>query len=959
MEKNKKILYLIFLVIIIALFFMLIISLKNETVDKIYRITFDNGQFYFTDIEPDGKVKEPIIQLKDNLKFIGWYNNNTLFNFDKLCHEDIYLTAYYLSEDGNIVDGYGNVNNKIAIPNTFYEEDKEKTNEEKYTIKFYYDDTKIEPFIVYQVHRGDKIDYVTVSEEENRDFKGWYVNDKLFNFNSEITNNITLYGKWEQLKYTVKFDSAGGNKISSQEIDYNNVPKNIIPTRNGYIFNGWLYKGNIYNFDYSFNKNVTLTASWIKTEQKSEYNTVKFIYNSSSINDNTIKVKPGTNVNEPVNPQRDGYTFEGWYLNQEQYNFNNKIESNISLYAKWKKIIYTLKFNNQGAKTETKDIKISYGESFPMVTPPKRSYTISLDYNSGGTNISSVKATYTFNGYYTNINGNGQKIYNSDGTSKKQYDSYSDTTLFAYWTDGNITLPTPSRDGYKFNGWYTSSTGGNKITSTTKYNKDMTIYAQWSLNENPTIPVINNNEKYYTVSFHSNGGTNISSIKVQEGSKIDSLPTPTKTHYIFDGWYTKNKIKYTTSTKINSDISLYANWIPTIKYSYNTNGKFFFINNPELLMDKFTTDVSGKALYRDEFSGNAEFYYEHIIHYGYSYYYAIKIYNPNQNPTTLSFSNCASDSSNKTDNPVTELLTQYYNECKINKSAITLSSNETAYIYINPNSSNYKYYVDKSTTKVPTSVTKVTGNIEGFIKMNSSDNLIFAVILFNDINKSANTTYDGNLTDVTTDNYGGKHANSQVFSGKLNTLNVTSLNFTYDIYDITPTGNLLVNYKDAANNNKTLDYWKTNIRGNVNTTAIGSDYAPLIVPVTNKSTITINPYPIGKEERNVYSINKTLLKGNPYNWANWAIHYDEKIKIYNHTNSTKVITYRISYSNCPDITTNRLGILYNDNIYTLGHNNNYKDFTVTIGANKSVTINPISTLTGFSCEYVTKKLILN
>lgn len=41
------------------------------------------------------------------------------------------------------------------------------------------------------------------------------------------------------------------------------------------------------------------------------------------------------------------------------------------------------------------------------------------------------------------------------------------------------TLPEPVRDGYKFLGWYTSPTGGDKVTSTTKVKGNMTLYSRW------------------------------------------------------------------------------------------------------------------------------------------------------------------------------------------------------------------------------------------------------------------------------------------------------------------------------------------------------------------------------------------------------------------------------------------------------------------------------------------------
>ena len=48
------------------------------------------------------------------------------------------------------------------------------------------------------------------------------------------------------------------------------------------------------------------------------------------------------------------------------------------------------------------------------------------------------------------------------------------------------SLPTPTRSGYTFNGWYTASSGGSKVSSNTTINGNTTIYAQWTKNSTPT-----------------------------------------------------------------------------------------------------------------------------------------------------------------------------------------------------------------------------------------------------------------------------------------------------------------------------------------------------------------------------------------------------------------------------------------------------------------------------------------
>ena len=109
------------------------------------------------------------------------------------------------------------------------------------------------------------------------------------------------------------------------------------------------------------------------------------------------------------------------------------------------------------------------------------------------------------------------------------------------------TLPeNPTKLGYSFVGWYDDPLNGNVITSETLATSRMTIYAHFV--------------KAYTVTFNSNGGSNVSPIQVEEGGTISSIPTSTKGAYTLVGWFDENDNKLTTSTIIYSNITYTAQW---------------------------------------------------------------------------------------------------------------------------------------------------------------------------------------------------------------------------------------------------------------------------------------------------------------------------------------------------------------------------------------------------------------
>ena len=115
------------------------------------------------------------------------------------------------------------------------------------------------------------------------------------------------------------------------------------------------------------------------------------------------------------------------------------------------------------------------------------------------------------------------------------------------------TLNSATKAGYTFDGWYTTSAcTGAPVTSlgATDYTADITLYAKWT------------EEVTYTVTYQYNGATGDASPASETAASM-TLPTPTRTSYEFDGWYT------TAGTKVGdggdtynptADITLYARW---------------------------------------------------------------------------------------------------------------------------------------------------------------------------------------------------------------------------------------------------------------------------------------------------------------------------------------------------------------------------------------------------------------
>jgi uncharacterized repeat protein (TIGR02543 family) len=114
------------------------------------------------------------------------------------------------------------------------------------------------------------------------------------------------------------------------------------------------------------------------------------------------------------------------------------------------------------------------------------------------------------------------------------------------------------------------STGGLNIQSSKngKGTNQITVTGHVSINAQDVMPmeiydIPPLNDTYYTVTFDSDGGSEVASQSVLSGTTATEPVAPTKTDYEFDGWYTDSELtnEYDFSTPVTADIILYAKWV--------------------------------------------------------------------------------------------------------------------------------------------------------------------------------------------------------------------------------------------------------------------------------------------------------------------------------------------------------------------------------------------------------------
>lgn len=129
-------------------------------------------------------------------------------------------------------------------------------------------------------------------------------------------------------------------------------------------------------------------------------------------------------------------------------------------------------------------------------------------------------------------------------------------------------LPTPTRTGYQFSGWFTAASGGTRVTSSTTMPQSayLIIYAHWT-------PV----SAQHTLYFNANGGeVSEASRLVYSGTAYGALPTPTWAYHTFVGWFTEpygGAQVSATTTMGDDDVTIYAHWTDdTTTVAFNGNG---------------------------------------------------------------------------------------------------------------------------------------------------------------------------------------------------------------------------------------------------------------------------------------------------------------------------------------------------------------------------------------------------
>lgn len=433
---------------------------------------------------------------------------------------------------------------------------------------------------------GTPIGTLPEAEREYYSFGGWFTARTGGNQITEKSikntdSEITVYAHWTPLPYVMTFNANGGTCAVSKKTYYvdTKIGEPPVPTRPYYDFNGWYTGGEkrihiTASYQHSTNKAITVYADWTPHKYTMTLNS-----NGGNCNTESIVGTVDTPIGALPVPTRKYYDWDGWYTAKTagspvDEHYLHSTDANITIYAHWTPHSYTMSFDvningaacNPTTKQGTVDTKIG---TLPTPTKPYYTFIGWFTERVGGTPITSTYVHKTDKPiivygqwkpmtYTMTFNANGGSC------SKASIIGTVDTAIGS--------LPSATRELYKFKGWFTSATGGTPITAeyVNKTNNNITAYAHWEALQY-TMKFNANDNSTFPATLPSSSGT------YYADTPVGTLPTPTRKYHRFDGWFTAatggTQITSTYARKSTESITVYAHWTPyTFRLTLNPGG---------------------------------------------------------------------------------------------------------------------------------------------------------------------------------------------------------------------------------------------------------------------------------------------------------------------------------------------------------------------------------------------------
>lgn len=477
---------------------------------------------------------------------------------------------------------------------TLYRENV-KTLEEPVTFTVTFDSHGGSEVAAQSVVSGEKAIKPENPTKTGYDFDGWYiiVNEEyqLYDFDTPVTADLTLHADWVVAqpadKLKLAFDSNGRDgTMSSLELDPNSeysLPVCIFVPSDDEYFGGWQVngEGEIHQPGETIvvNSDTTLVAQWTKFPTKENTvtaNSNNFFY--------LFPEQPSTEI-DSVRLMGIDFQFRNTYYSSNMATLNIRNDgdgndgfvststpfggpiSSIKVTAsedQTDEVNYTIVYSTspisekttEGGETHT----ISYGQEYIFVCsdPEAKYFCLSVGDNSEAS-ISSMEFVYK-----TPVIENEFNIYFDANGGSGEFGPYKVTNLNKRELPDIDIIGFTAPDGYTFAGWKVQSVEDLLDAGTViGISSDITLVAQWKEKES------------YTVTFDTNGGSEVASQKVKEGEYATRPDNPSKSGCEFIEWCYMEEDQPLTyifeEMPVESNIILYAQWQPITTLSFHVD----------------------------------------------------------------------------------------------------------------------------------------------------------------------------------------------------------------------------------------------------------------------------------------------------------------------------------------------------------------------------------------------------
>jgi uncharacterized repeat protein (TIGR02543 family) len=334
----------------------------------------------------------------------------------------------------------------------------------------------------------------------------------------DYNSNVTIYRSYVITSTTADADKGTVAGIGDEEIEEGEDVKMTATPVAGYKFVNWTVDGEEVSTEnpyvFASEKNVKVVANFTE-------DTFDVTFDVDGVTNVTPLTFKST-IPTPTSPTKTGYTFTGWDPAFEEG--ATVPAKDVTYTAQWKVNQYTITFDSKGG-SDVAAITQDYGTAVTAPEDPTRegytftSWSKEVPATIPAENVT-LEAVWKINQYTLS--------FDSDGGSEVAPITQD------YGTE--VTAPAaPTKTGYTFIGW-------SPEVPTTIPAKDVTYTAQWKVNQ-------------YTITFDSEGGSEVAAITQDYGTTVTAPANPTKEGYSFEGW--SEDVPSTIPAK---DVTIEATW---------------------------------------------------------------------------------------------------------------------------------------------------------------------------------------------------------------------------------------------------------------------------------------------------------------------------------------------------------------------------------------------------------------